>query len=107
MKDDSQHDHPKVQELRDLSRWSDGQFWVSPEQHGNLVSSIKTDIHLFANDESRPLSSRTRSTGSHSALAQYALHKVVHSASLWSLEDLSLSILLILYEYSDDGCACL
>lgn len=39
VKDDVQHDHPKVQELRELSRWSDGHFWVSPEQHGNLVSS--------------------------------------------------------------------
>jgi hypothetical protein len=37
MKDDVQQTHPKVQELRDLSRWSDGHFWVSPEQHGNLV----------------------------------------------------------------------
>lgn len=37
VKDDVQHAHPKVQELRDLSRWSDGHFWVSPEQHGNLV----------------------------------------------------------------------
>ena len=37
MKDDVQHMHPKVQELRDLSRWSDGHFWISPEQHGNLV----------------------------------------------------------------------
>jgi arsenic resistance protein ArsH len=37
MKDDVQHTHPKVQELRDLSRWSDGHFWISPEQHGNLV----------------------------------------------------------------------
>jgi arsenical resistance protein ArsH len=30
--------HPKVQELRELSKWSDGHVWVSPEQHGNLVS---------------------------------------------------------------------
>lgn len=37
VKDDVQHQHPKVQELRDLSRWSDGHVWVSPEQHGNLV----------------------------------------------------------------------
>lgn len=47
VKDDVQHDHPKVQELRDLSKWSDGHMWVSPEQHGNLVRS------LFS---SRPLS---------------------------------------------------
>lgn len=37
VKDDVQHSHPKVVELRELSRWSDGHFWVSPEQHGNLV----------------------------------------------------------------------
>jgi NAD(P)H-dependent FMN reductase len=40
MKDDVQQAHPKVQELRDLSRWSDGHFWVSPEQHGNLVCAL-------------------------------------------------------------------
>jgi hypothetical protein len=38
VKDDVQHNHEKVQELRDLSRWSDGHVWISPEQHGNLVS---------------------------------------------------------------------
>ena len=37
VKDDQQHDHPKVQELRELSKWSDSHVWVSPEQHGNLV----------------------------------------------------------------------
>jgi arsenic resistance protein ArsH len=37
VKDDVQHDHPKVQELRELSKWSDGHVWVTPEQHGNLV----------------------------------------------------------------------
>ena len=38
VKDDEQHSHQKVQELRDLSRWSDGHVWISPEQHGNVVS---------------------------------------------------------------------
>ncbi|RDH36015.1 flavo protein-like protein [Aspergillus welwitschiae] len=37
VKNDTDHDHPKVQELRELSKWSDGHIWVSPEQHGNLV----------------------------------------------------------------------
>ena len=37
VKDDVQHMHAKVQELRELSRWSDGHVWVCPEQHGNLV----------------------------------------------------------------------
>lgn len=44
MKDDIQHDHPKVQELRELSKWSDGQVWVSPEQHGNLTAVFKNQI---------------------------------------------------------------
>jgi arsenic resistance protein ArsH len=26
--------HPKVQELRNLSLWSEGQVWCSPERHG-------------------------------------------------------------------------
>lgn len=39
VKDDVQHSHEKVQELRELSKWSDGHVWVSPEQHGNLVSN--------------------------------------------------------------------
>ncbi|KAL9635935.1 MAG: hypothetical protein Q9164_003160 [Protoblastenia rupestris] len=44
MKDDVQHDHPKVEELRDLSKWSDAHFWVSPEQHGNLTAVFKNQI---------------------------------------------------------------
>lgn len=41
VKDDVQHDHTKVQELCNLSCWSDGHVWVSPEQHGNLVGYPK------------------------------------------------------------------
>jgi len=44
VKDDVQHSHPKVQELRDLSRWSDGQVWISPEQHGTLTAVFKNQI---------------------------------------------------------------
>ncbi|KAA8913860.1 arsenic resistance protein-like protein ArsH [Sphaerosporella brunnea] len=44
VKDDVQHDHPKVQELRKLSAWSDGHFWCSPEQHGNLTAVFKNQI---------------------------------------------------------------
>lgn len=40
VKNDSDIGHAKVQELRELSNWSDGHIWVSPEQHGNLVSII-------------------------------------------------------------------
>ncbi|KAK9342814.1 flavoprotein-like protein [Lipomyces starkeyi] len=44
VKDDLQHNHPKVQELRSLSTWSDGHVWVSPEQHGNLTAVFKNQI---------------------------------------------------------------
>lgn len=46
VKNDTDHNHPKVQELRELSKWSDGHVWVSPEQHGNLVSYISHFIYL-------------------------------------------------------------
>jgi len=36
--------HPKVQELRNLSLWSEGQVWSSPELHGNLSGVIKNQI---------------------------------------------------------------
>ena len=36
--------HPKVQELRDLSQWSEGQVWSSPEMHGNISGLMKTQI---------------------------------------------------------------
>jgi arsenic resistance protein ArsH len=44
VKDDEQHSHPKVQELRELSKWSDGHVWISPEQHGNLVSPSRQSL---------------------------------------------------------------
>ena len=36
--------HPKVQELRELSQWSEGQVWSSPEMHGNVTGIIKNQI---------------------------------------------------------------
>ncbi|MBX9467755.1 MAG: arsenical resistance protein ArsH [Rhizobium sp.] len=42
--DDAPVSHPKVQELRDLSEWSEGQVWVSPERHGTLTGIMKAQI---------------------------------------------------------------
>ncbi len=36
--------HAKVQELRELSQWSEGQVWSSPEMHGNLTGILKNQI---------------------------------------------------------------
>ena len=37
-------DHPKVQELRALSLWSEGQVWCSPERHGAVTGVMKSQI---------------------------------------------------------------
>lgn len=37
-------DHPKVQELRALSAWSEGQVWCSPERHGTVSAVLKAQI---------------------------------------------------------------
>ena len=37
-------DHPKVQELRTLSAWSEGQVWCSPERHGAISAVMKAQI---------------------------------------------------------------
>ncbi len=37
-------DHPKVQELRDLSVWSEGQVWSGPELHGTISAVLKNQI---------------------------------------------------------------
>jgi arsenic resistance protein ArsH len=42
--DQKSHEHPKVKELRDLSIWSEGQVWVSPEMHGNISGIMKNQI---------------------------------------------------------------
>lgn len=40
-------DHPAVHELRELSMWSEGQVWCSPERHGAITGIMKAQIdHL-------------------------------------------------------------
>ncbi|PLB39892.1 arsenic resistance protein ArsH [Aspergillus candidus] len=61
VKNDVEHGHPKVQELRELSRWSDGHLWVSPEQHGNLTAVFKNQIDWIplSTGSVRPTQGRT------------------------------------------------
>jgi len=42
--DDADADHPKVQELRELMLWSEGQVWTSPERHGAMTGVMKSQI---------------------------------------------------------------
>lgn len=61
VKDDEQHSHPKVQELRELSKWSDGHIWISPEQHGNVTAVFKNQIDWvpLSTGSVRPTQGRT------------------------------------------------
>ncbi len=36
--------HPKVAELHELSAWSEGHVWTSPERHGSMTGIIKAQI---------------------------------------------------------------
>ncbi|WP_158043638.1 arsenical resistance protein ArsH [Skermanella pratensis] len=54
-------DHPKVRELRDLSIWSEGQVWCSPEMHGTVTGVFKNQIDWLPLSEGsvRPTQGRT------------------------------------------------
>jgi arsenical resistance protein ArsH len=54
-------DHPAVRELRELSMWSEGQVWCSPERHGAITGVMKAQIdHLPLNmGGMRPTQGRT------------------------------------------------
>jgi arsenic resistance protein ArsH len=54
-------DHPAVRELRELSLWSEGQIWCSPERHGQISAVMKAQIdHLPLNSGGlRPTQGRT------------------------------------------------
>ena len=40
--DTEDENHPKVQELRSLMMWSEGQVWCSPERHGSMTIIFKS-----------------------------------------------------------------
>jgi len=54
-------DHPKVLELRELSLWSEGQVWVSPERHGAMTGVFKNQIDWLPLEDGsvRPTQGRT------------------------------------------------
>lgn len=54
-------EHPKVQELREWSLWSEGQVWCSPERHGAISAVMKAQIDWIplALGSVRPTQGRT------------------------------------------------
>jgi arsenic resistance protein ArsH len=59
--DDADPDHPKVKELRDLSLWSEGHVWCSPERHGAITGIFKSQIDWLPLESGgvRPTQGRT------------------------------------------------
>lgn len=53
--------HPKVQALRALSQWSEGQVWISPERHGAVTGVFKNQIDWLPLEDGsvRPTQGRT------------------------------------------------
>ena len=54
-------EHPKVQELRALCLWSEGQVWCSPERHGAITAVMKNQIDWIPLEQGavRPSQGRT------------------------------------------------
>jgi arsenic resistance protein ArsH len=54
-------DHPKVAELRELSLWSEGHVWCSPERHGTITGVFKSQIDWLPLESGgvRPTQGRT------------------------------------------------
>jgi arsenic resistance protein ArsH len=54
-------DHPAVAELRELSMWSEGHVWCSPERHGQITGIMKLQVdHLpLSMGGMRPTQGRT------------------------------------------------
>ncbi len=61
VKGPAHEDHPKVKELRELSEWSEGQVWSSPEMHGTITGVFKNQIDWIplAIGAKRPTQGRT------------------------------------------------
>ncbi len=61
MTDSVPAEHPKVVELRELSLWSEGQVWCSPERHGAVTGVFKNQIDWLPLEigSTRPTQGRT------------------------------------------------
>ena len=101
--------HPKVQELRDLSQWSEGQVWSSPEMHGNISGIFKNQIDWIplTIGAVRPTQGRTLavmqvSGGSQSFNAVNTLRILGRWMRMFTIPNQS-SVAKAYQEFNDDG----
>lgn len=102
-------DHPKVKELRELSLWSEGQVWCSPERHGTLTGIFKSQIDWLPLSEGsiRPTQGRTLavmqvSGGSQSFNAVNALRVLGRWMRMVTIPNQS-SVAKAYQEFDDEG----
>ena len=102
-------DHPKVRELRDLSIWSEGQVWCSPERHGAITGVLKSQIDWIPLEEGsvRPTQGRTLavmqvSGGSQSFNAVNTLRLLGRWMRMITIPNQS-SVAMAWQEFDDDG----
>jgi arsenic resistance protein ArsH len=102
-------DHPAVHELRDLSLWSEGHVWCSPERHGAISGIMKAQIdHLPLSIGSlRPTQGRTLavmqvSGGSQSFNAVNTLRLLGRWMRMFTIPNQS-SVAMAYKEFDDSG----
>ncbi len=103
-------DHSKVQELRDLSVWSEGQVWSSPEMHGAITGVMKNQIDWIPLEIGavRPTQGRTLavmqvSGGSQSFNAVNTLRLLGRWMRMFTIPNQS-SVAKAYEQFDDDGC---
>ena len=101
--------HPAVAELRDLSMWSEGHVWCSPERHGQITGIMKLQIdHLpLSMGGMRPTQGRTLavmqvSAGSQSSNSVNTLRVLGRWMRMVTIPNQS-SVAKAFAEFDDDG----
>lgn len=107
--DRSSTTHPKVQQLREMSVWSEGHVWISPEQHGSMTAAFKNQIDWLPLSDGavRPTQGRTLavmevSGGSQSFNAVNQLRILGRWMRMFTIPNQS-SVAKAWQEFDDDG----
>lgn len=102
-------EHPKVQQLREWSQWSEGQVWVTPERHGTITGVLKNQIDWLPLEDGsvRPTQGRTLAVmqvcgGSQSFNAVNTLRILGRWMRMITIPNQS-SVAKAWQEFSDDG----
>ena len=107
--DRTTYEHPKVQELKEASVWSEAHVWISPEQHGSMTAAFKNQLDWLplADGAVRPTQGRTVavmqvSGGSQSFNAVNQLRLLGRWMRMFTIPNQS-SVAKAWQEFDDDG----